>query len=65
MNETQKLELIKEALKDWSNGSLHETSCLIAIDGIVNGFGKITKEDIEWGKKVIREREEREERGKL
>jgi hypothetical protein len=59
MEPEEKLELIKEALKDWRNGSLHETSCLIAIDGIVNGLGKITKEDIEWGKKSIKEMEER------
>jgi len=61
MESEEKLELIKEALKDWSNGSLHETSCLIAIDEIVNGLGKITKKDIEWGKKSIKEMEERGE----
>lgn len=61
MKPEEKLELIKEALTDWKNGSLHETSCLIVIDGIVNGLGKITEKDIEWGKKVIKEMEEKGE----
>lgn len=61
MKSEEKLELIKEALADWANGSLHEISCLLAIDGIVNGLGKITEEHIEWGKKVIKEAEERGE----
>ena len=61
MNKTQKLELIKEALSDHTKGILNDFTTIYVIHDIVNGPGKITEEHIEWGKKVIKEMEERGE----
>jgi hypothetical protein len=53
MTDKEKLDLIKEALNDVSNGSLSGGAFVFVINDIVNGFGEITEECINWAKKVI------------
>jgi hypothetical protein len=68
MTDKEKLKLIKEAVKNVSDGSLSEGAFVFVIAGIVNGLGKITKKDIAWAKKSIKEHPERykgEENGSL
>ncbi len=49
----EKIELVREALKDFKEGKLSELSTLIAIDLTVNGSEPPTEDAINWGIKAI------------
>ena len=58
MTDNEKIGLIVEALTDNSKGLLTDAVFVFVVHNIIHGVGKITEEDIAWGRKAIKDHAE-------